>query len=276
MNLRRLLLVTSGLTVLTMVMGVYTAEFGAGLACEARWPLCDGAVYGLFPANIPSFVEWFHRLLAMVTGFVILGTAVVAWRRDADEIVKGGLALALVMLPIQIVLGALTVTRYEVAILTAHFGTPTLILGGVIAAAVWSHRDAIGPTIPRLRRYLSVAVLGFPVLVVFTPRLLFGYSWIAQMTYYILGLSIAGVLLSVALLARDTPGADPTFALESLLGAVIVVVALILGRLHFGDAGQLGIIGLTIVAVGLVLAAIRRLYRLERSGLVTRSGREAT
>lgn len=276
MNLRRLLLVTSGLTVLTMVMGVYTAEFGAGLACEARWPLCDGAVYGLFPANIPSFVEWFHRLLAMVTGFVILGTAVVAWRRDADEIVKGGLALALVMLPIQIVLGALTVTRYEVAILTAHFGTPTLILGGVTAAAVWSHRDAIDPTIPRLRRYLSVVVLVFPVLVVFTPRLVFVYSWIAQMTYYIVGLSIAGVLLSVALLARDTPGADPIFALESLLGAIIVVVALILARLHFGDAGQLGIIGLTIVAVGLVLAAIRRLYRLERSGLVTGPGREAT
>ncbi|MFP4626170.1 MAG: COX15/CtaA family protein [Natronomonas sp.] len=272
MNLRRLLLVTSGLTVLTMVMGVYTAEFGAGLACEARWPLCDGAVYGLFPANIPSFVEWFHRLLAMVTGFVILGTAVVAWRRDADEIVKGGLALALVMLPIQIILGALTVTRYEVAILTAHFGTPTLILGGVTAAAVWSHRDVIGPTIPRLRRYLSVVVLGFPVLVVFTPRLVFVYSWIAQMSYYILGLSIAGVLLSVALLARDTPGTDSIFALESLLGAVIVVVALILGRLHFGDVGQLGIIGLTIVAVGLVLAAIRRLYRLERSGLVTSPG----
>lgn len=276
MNLRRLLLVTSGFTVLTMLVGVYTAEFGAGLACDARWPLCDGAVYGLFPANIPSFVEWFHRLLAMITGFVILGTAVVAWRRRADGVVKGGLALALVLLPLQIILGALTVTRYEIAILTAHFGTPTLILGGVIVATVWAYRDAIEPTIPRLRRFLVATVIAFPVLVAFTPRLLFGYSWIAQMTYYVVGLSVAGVLVSVALLSRDIRGTDQIVVLQSLSGAVVVVIALILGRLHFGDAGQLWILGLSILALGLVLGVIRRLYRLERSRVTSGLTGDAT
>jgi cytochrome c oxidase assembly protein subunit 15 len=56
MDFRRLLLVTTVTTAITALIGVITATTGAGLTCEARWPLCDGAVFGLFPANFMSFI----------------------------------------------------------------------------------------------------------------------------------------------------------------------------------------------------------------------------
>ena len=80
MDFRRLLLGTTVATAVTALVGVVTATSGAGLTCEARWPLCDGAVFGLFPANFMSFIEWSHRLVAMITGFLIIGTTVAAWR----------------------------------------------------------------------------------------------------------------------------------------------------------------------------------------------------
>ena len=260
MDFRRLLVATTGLTALTMLVGVYTAEFGAGLACEARWPLCDGAVFGLFPANIPSFIEWFHRLLAMITGFFILGSALAAWRRDADRLIRYGLVVAVVVLPFQIVLGALTVTRYEILILTAHFATPMLILGGVVAATVWSYRESLG-TAHRLRTSLIGALVGFPILLALTPRLFIGYSWAAQMTYYTVGLSVAAILFTTALLAERVGSADRAIVVASVVGALLVVVNLVVGRLHFGDAGQFAMVGLTITAALVALVTLRRFDR---------------
>ncbi len=46
--------------------------------CAGRWP--SATFLGLFPANWGSFLEWFHRLVAMLTGFLILGTTVQACR----------------------------------------------------------------------------------------------------------------------------------------------------------------------------------------------------
>ncbi|MFC6989246.1 hypothetical protein ACFQJD_11975 [Haloplanus sp. GCM10025708] len=86
---------TTGLTLTLVMLGIYTAATGSGLACSAQWPLCDG---GLLPQTIPSFVEWFHRLVAMITGFFILGTALWAWRRP-DARTRSAATLAVLLLP---------------------------------------------------------------------------------------------------------------------------------------------------------------------------------
>jgi cytochrome c oxidase assembly protein subunit 15 len=134
---RRLLTGTSVLTFLLILLGVYTGAIGAGLTCGARWPLCDGWM-GLFPANWASFVEWFHRLVAMVTGFAILGSTIAAWRGDYSSRIKYATAIATVVLPVQILLGANTIINFGAAAQVLHHAAALTILVALVAASAWS------------------------------------------------------------------------------------------------------------------------------------------
>lgn len=145
---------TTGLTFLLVLLGIYTAAAGAGLACGQRWPLCDGAVLGLFPATWPSFLEWAHRLVAMVAGLGILATALLAWRGGAPRRIRFATAGAVALLPLQVLLGAETVWRYTLLSRTAHFGTALLILGGLVGATTWASDP---PTAGRLRAAVGTA-----------------------------------------------------------------------------------------------------------------------
>lgn len=140
MNLRfrHLAATAAGMTFALILIGVYTAAAGAGLSCNAQWPLCDGFL-GLFPATWPSFIEWFHRLFAMLTGFVILGTTYAAWRHTDDKRLRWGSAVALLVLPAQIILGGLTVTVYDELILVAHHGAALIIFGALVATTAWAY-----------------------------------------------------------------------------------------------------------------------------------------
>ncbi|MDY7081214.1 MAG: COX15/CtaA family protein, partial [Halobacteria archaeon] len=68
-------------TFLLMLVGSFTKAIGAGSACP-DWPKCYGVwVPFLHPEIVADsgysalqiFAEWFHRLLAMIIGFMILG-----------------------------------------------------------------------------------------------------------------------------------------------------------------------------------------------------------
>jgi cytochrome c oxidase assembly protein subunit 15 len=130
---RHYLAVTTVSTFFLILLGVYTGKIGAGLSCGARWPLCDGWM-GLFPANWPSFVEWFHRLVAMVVGFMIIGAAVIAWRNDHDAALKYTTTLAVLLLPVQILFGANTVLNFGVMASMAHQIAAQLIFGSLVVA----------------------------------------------------------------------------------------------------------------------------------------------
>jgi cytochrome c oxidase assembly protein subunit 15 len=135
---RHLAGVTTGLTFSLILIGVYTGAIGAGLSCSARWPLCDGWM-GLFPATWPSFVEWFHRFVAMITGFFILGTAVKAWRDDHEKRIRYGTTLALAVLPVQVLLGANTVLNFGAIASTLHHAAALVIFGSLVAATAWAY-----------------------------------------------------------------------------------------------------------------------------------------
>jgi len=130
---RHYLAVTTVSTFLLILLGVYTGKIGAGLACEGRWPFCDGWL-GLFPANWPSFVEWFHRLVAMIVGFMILGAAAVAWRYDHDRLLKYATTLAVVLLPVQILFGANTVLNFGLTASMMHQVAAQLIFASLVVA----------------------------------------------------------------------------------------------------------------------------------------------
>ncbi|MHB9286740.1 COX15/CtaA family protein [Halobacteriales archaeon Cl-PHB] len=136
-RLRHLLAVTTGLTFVLILLGVYTGAMGAGLACAGRWPFCDGWL-GLFPATWPSFLEWFHRFVAMITGFLILGSAVQAYRGDHGRRVLGALVFAVAVLPVQILLGANTIFNYGVLAQVTHHAAALLIFGAMVAGTAWA------------------------------------------------------------------------------------------------------------------------------------------
>jgi cytochrome c oxidase assembly protein subunit 15 len=245
---RRLAGASAALTFVLVLLGVYTAAAGAGLTCGQRWPLCDGAVFGLFPADFPSFVEWFHRLWAMITGFVVIGATVSAWRGTADRRVAYALAGATLILPSQVILGALTVTRYELLILVAHFVTAFAIFTLLIAAAVWAYHERLDvPTRRRQAAILAAALV--PVYVVLSPRLLLVYSPAVQVAFYAVGMTVYAALVTVAL---TSPGRVGTLT----AGAVAVLFAeLVAGRQAYGATGELLMLaGALIVLVAAVIA----------------------
>jgi cytochrome c oxidase assembly protein subunit 15 len=134
---RQLLTATTGLTFGLILLGVYTGAIGAGLTCGARWPLCDGWM-GLFPANWASFVEWFHRLVAMITGFAILGSTAAAWRGDYTRKIRYATGIATVVLPVQILLGANTIVNFGALAQVLHHAAALTILIALVAATAWS------------------------------------------------------------------------------------------------------------------------------------------
>ncbi|WP_136716890.1 COX15/CtaA family protein [Halorientalis salina] len=142
---RRLAAVTAASTFLLMLVGAYTKAIGAGLACP-DWPTCYGTwVPFLHPAvmaetpysTLQVAAEWVHRTLAAGTGLLIAATAVAAWRRESLDRPEWAALGAGALLPVQVVLGGLTVTEsLAPLIVTAHLGTAILIFAGVVAAAV--------------------------------------------------------------------------------------------------------------------------------------------
>lgn len=130
--------ITLATTYIVMLLGAYTSAIGAGLSCP-DWPTCYGSWIPFLQPEIIAespysavqvFAEWAHRGLAMIAGFLILGTAIAAWsgHRNHPLIVWSAIA-AIVLLPVQVVLGGLTVTEnLKPIIVTTHLGVATLIL----------------------------------------------------------------------------------------------------------------------------------------------------
>ena len=267
MDFRRLLLGTTVATAVTALVGVVTATSGAGLTCEARWPLCDGAVFGLFPANFMSFIVWSHRLVAMITGFLIIGTTVAAWRDGRDRRVRFATLGALLLTPVQVVFGAFTVLveefvfGYSVVVLTLHFTLASAILAMLVAATVWTYAAETTVSTGHVRTAGAAALAAFPVMVALTPRLFVTFGEVAQFVYYAVGFGTFAALCVVALWGREL-GAGLVSAAGGA-GAALVVAQLVVARQAFGDAGQLAILGLSVLAFALTVVAVRRTRRVD-------------
>jgi cytochrome c oxidase assembly protein subunit 15 len=264
MDLRRLLLVTTVATAITALIGVITATSGAGLTCEARWPLCDGAVFGLFPANFMSFIEWFHRLVAMVTGFLIIGSTIAAWRGGSSRRIRGSTLLALVLTPLQIAFGAFTVLvnefvfGYSILVLTLHFSLAALILGSLVAATVWAYADASPVSVGEIRRAGIVALFGIPIMIALTPRLFFSFGEVVQFLYYGLGFGTFSALAVVSLWSRELGFGGISIA--GSVAATLVIAQLVIARQAFGDTGQLLIVSLSTIEFALALVSVIRVH----------------
>lgn len=247
---------TTGMTLLLMLLGVLTAATGTGLSCQAQWPFCDG---GLFPATVASVPEWAHRVWAMLTGFLILGVAGWAWypeRRPARQRYAATLAAAL--LPVQVLLGAVTVTfsgripgGYSVPVQTAHFGAALLIFGALAAATAW----AADPARRSARRPLAVAALLLPAYVAVSRGLLFPYSYPVQAASTGAGFALVAALVVAGVRADAPPVRYATaLALALLSGHLLLARALypvVPGAEALYVLGTGAVVGTVLLAAGL-------------------------
>jgi len=123
---------------LLIVLGAVVRISGSGMGCGDHWPLCNGH---LFPPleDIPTVIEWSHRLVAAVVSILVVALAFYGWRlRGAGSQEPGVRAayIAVVLLVVQVLLGAVTVkTGLTPTLVVLHLATAMLLLAALIAAA---------------------------------------------------------------------------------------------------------------------------------------------
>jgi len=216
-------------TFLLVLLGEFTAAAGAGATCNQTYPGCAGHLspVGL---SVPQFVEWFHRLVAMSVGFLILGNAVIAWWIHRGTRVSRSAWLAAVLLPLQVVLGGTTVTfeglvpgGYSPPVQLSHFTVAVAIFTALLAAYVWlDAAEGRGATRRRLGLVATVG-LALPVLqAVFARGFLLVFWPSVQTAYHLFGLAGFAAFVALALWARDV--GDTDLALLGGLGALVTVL----------------------------------------------------
>jgi len=128
----RLSLATTALLFGLIVIGSVVRTTGSGLACP-DWPLCQGQLIPPFQLNV--LIEWFHRLVALLTSVMLFVT--VGWMliHPATRARVGGLAaLAVGLLFVQVLLGALTVWKLlSPSVVSSHLAVALLLFVTMLA-----------------------------------------------------------------------------------------------------------------------------------------------
>lgn len=217
---------TTGMVFLTILLGVATKATGAGLACQARWPVCDGGLLNLFPQSFPSFFEWIHRVVAGTAGLFILGAAAAAWRTDVGSGVRRAVTLGLVLLPIQVLLGRETVLSFTLPVLAAHFWVAFTIFASFATATAlaWRHRLSTGV----LRKLALVAVALVPVQIVLHPPVVTSFTPVIQTIQYAVTFTVLTAAVTLAVVGRDV--ADSRTRTASLLAVAAHPLLVLVGR----------------------------------------------
>jgi heme a synthase len=194
------------------------------------WPLCHGRLVP--PADVPTVIEFSHRMLATLSTCLVVALAAVAWSRYRHLRRITLPATAVVgLLVVQILLGAATVElRLPGEVVLVHLANALLLLGVLLYAAVQCFATTSGERGPAVDPARAAAA----------RRLL----WAAAATYLL--------VLSGALVVAN--GAGFACAAWPLCGNGLELEG---GRLaaynllHRGVAGVVGL-GLAAAVVGVV------------------------
>ena len=135
--LARLALVTALFTVLLIVIGAIVRVTDSGLGCGSSWPLCDGKIIPPLD-NLTAWIEWSHRLFAMLIGVLGMATLVAAWRsKQQNRFAFVAVVIAALLYTAQSMLGRQVVVHELRPVLVAlHLGTAMLLLASLLAAVV--------------------------------------------------------------------------------------------------------------------------------------------
>ncbi len=153
-----------------IVVGGLVRLTGSGLGCP-DWPLCHGRFVP--PADWQAWVEFSHRLSATLASIFIVAALVYAWWRYRDHqwIFRSTLA-AVILLVVQILLGAITVLfELPPLIVAAHLSNALLIFAALLVAATFALRPAnqdadLSASAQKYRRLVLASLIGTFILVV--------------------------------------------------------------------------------------------------------------
>ena len=139
----RLGLAATLLTFALIVIGSVVRTTGSGLACP-DWPLCQGRL--IPPLQFNVMIEWSHRMVALFVSLSILSLFGLTVSRVALRERLAWLALlALALLGLQVMLGALTVWKLlDPSVVSGHLGAALLLFATLLAYAFTARRAATG------------------------------------------------------------------------------------------------------------------------------------
>lgn len=140
---RRLAWAAAGACYALIVLGGVVRITGSGLGCGNHWPLCNGRL--LPPLDLPTIIEYGHRLVAGAVTILVLALALLTLRRrreagggKRETWVPGPAAyIAVGLLALQVTLGAITV-KLDLPPWTIilHLGTAMLLFATLLYEAV--------------------------------------------------------------------------------------------------------------------------------------------
>ncbi|AWB27466.1 COX15/CtaA family protein [Halococcoides cellulosivorans] len=197
-------------TAALLALGWYTAAIGAGATCNATYPGCAGQLSPI-GLSVPQFVEWLHRFVAMFVGYAILGNAIVQWRAHTGTRISRSAGLAALLLPLQVVFGAATVTI--AGLLPGGYAPPTQILHlaaalgifvSLVASIVWLDiARGAGPTARRLT-YAAAGGISLAALQLAVARGgALTFRPLVQTTHHLVAIGQLAAFLTLAIWARE-------------------------------------------------------------------------
>lgn len=169
-------LTTALLTIGLIVFGAVVRVTDSGLGCGNSWPLCNGTIFPPLD-NVTAWIEWLHRLFALLIGVFGLITLAVAWvaYRKRDGRVLGMTAFAAVLFMVQSGLGAMVVVMdLPPTFVTLHLGVAMLLLAALLMAAVlawYKPTDGYQADSVTMLTYMNA---GFSLLIILTGALVRG------------------------------------------------------------------------------------------------------
>jgi protoheme IX farnesyltransferase len=179
---QKLAVATVAMTLLLVTIGVVVRVTGSGLGCP-DWPLCHGQVIPpLDDSN--AWIEWVHRTVAALIGFLVLGLAWVAFRdhRDRPSLLWPSLG-AVALVGFQAWLGRETVRLNNSGeSVTAHLAAAMALVGLLVFILVRSFYPARIGGRGASQRFTLVAALA--AVTVFA-LLLFGSHVTATSQWYV-------------------------------------------------------------------------------------------
>ena len=168
-TLRRLAWTGATFALGLIVLGGVVRITGSGMGCGDHWPRCDGHWFP--PLDLPTAIEISHRWVAALVSLLVLSVALVAWWRHRDVgALRTPATLALVLLVVQVLLGAVTVKlSLPPWVIITHLANAMILLAVLMIVALRAGASE-GPAVPPGARHgahglvMGTAVLGFTVI----------------------------------------------------------------------------------------------------------------